>query len=369
MTGDASREHWRRLWLPLIISLVINVVLCSALVRLSATAPAEETRIAVELDGVRPLPPPPPPKTLLKRLFEPKPEPAKIEPTTAQPPVKTPPKPSLFQQIGNIFHPAAQPPAPIIQPAPVEPKQAPPPQPVDPVKPQPEPVQPDPPAPAPEPVKTDPTPVKGPVETPAPPIISQGTGGEPGGGTNKHPAVETPSPGGAQNGTGDGHDGHGTSAVTIDNGVHPGSTNNTGPGEVVNKGNGSDHQGNGDGTGKDPANGNNTGPEKNGNTDAGPGTGTGPGHGTSRAARITRQSKPAYPPGARDEGIEGTVQLSVSLDTEGKVTDAKVIRSAGDRRLDRAAEADVRKWTFEAKMEDGVAMPSTIKVKVVFQLE
>jgi len=91
--------------------------------------------------------------------------------------------------------------------------------------------------------------------------------------------------------------------------------------------------------------------------------------GESRAARLVGQVRPTYPSDARDDGVEGTTVLSVSLDTSGKVTSAKVVTSSGDRRLDRAAVEAVEKWSYSPCLKDGVPAASTVRVRVEFRLE
>jgi len=369
MENDGAREHWRRLALPLGISLAINLLLCGAFVRLSAAPPALEAGIAVELEGVKPPPPPPLPRPLLKRLFTPR----QPDPPPATPETPERKKPTFFNRITQIFKHEDPPatPKPEEPPAAFEPEKiaANPPE-REPVDPLPAPSLPDR-----EPVKTaDPPP-------PGPTAIDPG--GESDGNRSGTVAPAGPGPGTESGGTGKdpgkgpGGDSHGTQ-IAIDpggnNGGNPGGgTKNTGPGASSDTGPGpgtldpGKEPGTGAGPGKDP---DNTG------DGVAPGAGTGDAapanpapRGASHGARVVKQSRPAYPAGAREEGVEGTVQLNVSLDAAGKVTETKILKSSGDRRLDRAAEKEIRKWTFEAKMEDGIAAAANIKVNVVFRLE
>lgn len=91
--------------------------------------------------------------------------------------------------------------------------------------------------------------------------------------------------------------------------------------------------------------------------------------GESRNARIASQSKPAYPSAAREDSVEGTVVLEVSIGADGKVTSAKVNKSSGDRRLDRAAAEAVQRWSYEPRLKDGVPAASSVRVRVQFKLE
>jgi len=91
--------------------------------------------------------------------------------------------------------------------------------------------------------------------------------------------------------------------------------------------------------------------------------------GESRGPVPISQPHPSYPPDARFEGVEGTVVLLASIDAGGKVSNLKVERSAGDRRLDRAAERAVKQWTYKPSLKDGVPVASSVRVRVQFRLE
>lgn len=94
-----------------------------------------------------------------------------------------------------------------------------------------------------------------------------------------------------------------------------------------------------------------------------------PAHGESHGARAVTSAQPLYPPSAREEGREGTVVLRVSLDAQAHVTGVMMEESAGDRRLDRAAERAVHTWTFAPALEDGRPVPGILRVRVQFRLE
>ena len=91
--------------------------------------------------------------------------------------------------------------------------------------------------------------------------------------------------------------------------------------------------------------------------------------GESRAAQVVGQTKPVYPSDARDDGVEGTTVVSVSLSADGKVISAKVVESSGDRRLDKAAVFAVERWKYSPCLRDGVPSAASIRVRVQFRLE
>jgi protein TonB len=83
---------------------------------------------------------------------------------------------------------------------------------------------------------------------------------------------------------------------------------------------------------------------------------------------VAARTEPVYPSGARDDGREGTAELRVALDADGRITSVAVSRSAGDARLDRAAADAVRHWRFDPALTDGRATAATLRVNVHFRL-
>lgn len=76
---------------------------------------------------------------------------------------------------------------------------------------------------------------------------------------------------------------------------------------------------------------------------------------------------PAYPQIARDLGEEGTVVLAMEIDAEGRVTGASVLESSDFGSLDQAAIRAARAWRFEAAMQDGRAVASTVHLPFRFK--
>lgn len=198
---------------------------------------------------------------------------------------------------------------------------------------------------------------------------------------NPHPDATT---GGPENVSGANHAGPGTASENGSITTIQGMPGSGGPNSLPGTGN---HASGGDGPGtKGPAQGG-VDPGSTGTATGNPGSGgdgppssppetggpptTGhhPGRGGQRKAGVLKNAQPPYPRDVRDEGIEGTVVLQVSLDAQARVTAVKVIKSAGDRRLDRAAERAVKGWTFETALEDGNPVASTLRVRVQFKLE
>jgi len=78
------------------------------------------------------------------------------------------------------------------------------------------------------------------------------------------------------------------------------------------------------------------------------------------------QPQARYPEDAAAEGVTGSVRLKVIVGRRGEVQDAKVVHSSGDERLDRAAEAAVRRWRYRPAHRAGRPVPAAYSVRVEF---
>jgi TonB family protein len=86
--------------------------------------------------------------------------------------------------------------------------------------------------------------------------------------------------------------------------------------------------------------------------------------GNIREPRRTHYVPPEYPPSAAAAGLEGTVGIELIIGREGRVADARVVKSVSG--LDDAALAAVRQWEFEPSVVDGRAVPVIHTVTVPF---
>jgi len=80
----------------------------------------------------------------------------------------------------------------------------------------------------------------------------------------------------------------------------------------------------------------------------------------------TRDVRPVYPPEAQEARIQGIVIIEATLDTSGRVSDAKVLRSIPI--LDQAAIDAVMQWEFTPTMLNGAPVPVIMTVTVNFTL-
>ena len=67
------------------------------------------------------------------------------------------------------------------------------------------------------------------------------------------------------------------------------------------------------------------------------------------------------PPAPRHSGTTGA-DLSVSIDENGLVTDASIVKSSGDDRFDSGALKAIKKWKFKPSLCNG--KPSAVQIKV-----
>jgi periplasmic protein TonB len=85
--------------------------------------------------------------------------------------------------------------------------------------------------------------------------------------------------------------------------------------------------------------------------------------------KVNRRVDPVYPAGSRRDGEEGTGLFRVLVDERGRPIDVQVMQSSGFPRLDEAALAAIRKWSFSPAMQSGTAVKSWTRVSVAFRLE
>jgi protein TonB len=75
---------------------------------------------------------------------------------------------------------------------------------------------------------------------------------------------------------------------------------------------------------------------------------------------------PAYPAAAQSAGVEGVVIIEALIGTNGKVTNARVLRSIP--LLDQAALDALMQWEFTPTMLNGQPVPVLMTMTVRFTL-
>ncbi|WP_200305798.1 energy transducer TonB, partial [Paracraurococcus ruber] len=78
---------------------------------------------------------------------------------------------------------------------------------------------------------------------------------------------------------------------------------------------------------------------------------------------------PDYPLRAREAGIEGTALLRLRIAGDGTLQEVRLLRSAGNRWLDEAAQAAARRWEIAPTLRDGRPIEAWVEVPVRFRLE
>jgi protein TonB len=79
-----------------------------------------------------------------------------------------------------------------------------------------------------------------------------------------------------------------------------------------------------------------------------------------------RDAQPGYPTIAQSARVQGTVILEAIIGVDGRVTEARVLRSIP--LLDQAALDAVRQWVYTPTLLNGVPVPIVMTVTVTFTL-
>jgi protein TonB len=86
--------------------------------------------------------------------------------------------------------------------------------------------------------------------------------------------------------------------------------------------------------------------------------------GNIKEPRRQNYMPPVYPDAARAANVSGVVILEVTLDPQGSVSDARVLRSVP--LLDQAALDAVRQWTYTPTLLNGAPVSVIMTVTVTF---
>jgi protein TonB len=83
--------------------------------------------------------------------------------------------------------------------------------------------------------------------------------------------------------------------------------------------------------------------------------------------RVVQKTEPDFPEETRKAKHQGTVIIRAVVGTDGKVHDARVVRSLGWGLDEKALEA-VSQWVFNPATKDGRKVPVYVDVEVNFRL-
>lgn len=78
---------------------------------------------------------------------------------------------------------------------------------------------------------------------------------------------------------------------------------------------------------------------------------------------------PQYPSHARMRRIEGYVDVEFTVDTEGRVSEVRVVDSEPPGVFDRAATASIRHWRFQPQRRGGQAIEVIARQRIEFDLD
>jgi len=84
--------------------------------------------------------------------------------------------------------------------------------------------------------------------------------------------------------------------------------------------------------------------------------------------QVAQAVEPAYPEWALDQGVEAVVDVLITLDDKGKVSDIRILRSGGSD-FDKAVQAAIRSTKFKPLVELGRAVPCSFKKQYRFRLD
>ena len=86
------------------------------------------------------------------------------------------------------------------------------------------------------------------------------------------------------------------------------------------------------------------------------------------APKAVKTVNPEYEETAKQERIQGSVELEGVVETDGTVTGIHVTKSL-DKRLDRQAEKAFAQWTFSPGLKDGIAVRAFVRAEMTFTLK
>ncbi len=84
--------------------------------------------------------------------------------------------------------------------------------------------------------------------------------------------------------------------------------------------------------------------------------------------RVASEVKIPYPDEARRAGVEGTVTLSITIDSEGNVVNAKIVNGPGYG-LNEAARQAIRRFKFKPAVKGGEPVSTEMKYAYTFLLD
>ena len=88
---------------------------------------------------------------------------------------------------------------------------------------------------------------------------------------------------------------------------------------------------------------------------------------TVQPPRLIEQVPAQYPDEATREGLEGAVDLSLTISPDGEVADVTVVHAVPSGIFDQAAIDAVRSWKYQPKTVDGAPVEANVQLRLVFK--
>ena len=83
--------------------------------------------------------------------------------------------------------------------------------------------------------------------------------------------------------------------------------------------------------------------------------------------QVVKEQKPQYSSNAMRAGIQGTVEMEAVVDSDGSISDARVVRPL-HADLDEAALAALKAWKFTPGLMNGKPVPVLVDIEMSFAL-
>jgi len=91
--------------------------------------------------------------------------------------------------------------------------------------------------------------------------------------------------------------------------------------------------------------------------------------GLTKEPEVIKRVAPEYPQDAAQKGIEGAVDLAFMVSPRGDVSDVTVVHSEPSAIFNRAAIAAVRRWKYQPRTVNGVAVEAHVQLRMTFKLD
>jgi TonB family protein len=90
---------------------------------------------------------------------------------------------------------------------------------------------------------------------------------------------------------------------------------------------------------------------------------------TNQSGVVLKSVQPLYPAKAQLAGIEGFVELTISVDEQGEAASVIINKAKPSRVFEEATLNSLKKWRFQQKIVDGKAVPYQLTQTIEFKLK